>query len=804
MKYILQFKRQNIAITIALVLLFMGSLSLQVSAQKYVTVSGGGNTDGSTWTDALDNAGFRTALQNATAGDEFWLAEGTYIPDNVRDSSFRIPNGVKIYGGFSATDTLWSQRNWKKNITILSGDIGSQNVSSDNCYHVLLTYHTDTSSVVDGFTISDGNANGNGNLRNHGAGFLNDGGNSGNASSVTVRNCHFKDNKASGDGGGFTDYGSLDGYVASLIINCVFEGNSGGNGGGLYAAGYNGNNTGTSYTTAINCVFVNNTCNSLGGGAHAHINGGQLSLINCTFTENSSGGGSGSAYYDYKGNTSIVNCIFHNNTGTDIGKSASNANVEVNNSIVQGGFSVGNNIINENPFFVDSNNYIGNDGLWGTDDDGLHVSEGSAAINNGLNDSVPAYITEDFNNVARIKDGKVEIGAYESDYACNEITISTAYTNICKGTVTTFKAQVVSKGGFTPAYQWYRNGSKTGGNSSTFSTGSLSDGDEVYCEVKNSLACYYPNGPVSNTIIMHVLSAPASTLTGNACLGSTLTTTNTTNASKIKWISGGNTLYTATRKPIGTGTTEAGDASGNAGSDSTKFDLAVSVLVDDNGNAYVADMNNNRIQKWPQGYNYAITVAGDANGASGTDSNLLTEPTGIALDQAGNLYIADAQNNRVQKWAQGATYGVTVAGDKNGTAGTDSAHLKSPANIFVDVLGNIYITDNLNHRVQRWAPGATYGVTVAGDPSGTSGTSASLLKEPVGIYVDKDSNVYVSENGNHRVQKWAARATSGVTIAGDANGNAGNDSISLNGPGGIKNLLIALLLPILLVLILQL
>ena len=93
-----------------------------------------------------------------------------------------------------------------------------------------------------------------------------------------------------------------------------------------------------------------------------------------------------------------------------------------------------------------------------------------------------------------------------------------------------------------------------------------------------------------------------------------------------------------------------------------------------------------------------ITVAG-GNG-SGNLPNQLTIPVSIYLDTQGNLYIADGRNDRVQKWAPGASQGVTVAGG-NGQ-GSSLNQLYNPNDIYVDSNGDIYVSDGDNHRVQKW------------------------------------------------------------------------------------------------------
>ncbi len=100
------------------------------------------------------------ALANAMHGDEIWVASGTHKPTTGTDQfvSFAIKNGVSIYGGFSGSETQRNQRNPAVNLTILSGDIGTIGDASDNSLNVTTGSGIDSSTILDGFTISSGNA----------------------------------------------------------------------------------------------------------------------------------------------------------------------------------------------------------------------------------------------------------------------------------------------------------------------------------------------------------------------------------------------------------------------------------------------------------------------------------------------------------------------------------------------------------------------------------------------------------------------------------------------------------------------
>ena len=211
------------------------------------------------------------------------------------------------------------------------------------------------------------------------------------------------------------------------------------------------------------------------------------------------------------------------------------------------------------------------------------------------------------------------------------------------------------------------------------------------------------------------------------------------------------------------------------------------VALDDSGNVYVADTRNHRVQRWAPGATAGVTVVG-GNG-QGSAANQFNFPHGVALDDSGNVYVLDTNNHRVQKFASGCTNtststctGLTVAGG-NGR-GANPNQFEEPNALALDAARNVYVADRFNYRVQRWAPGATAGVTVAGGNG--PGANPNQLSSPAGLAVDSNLNLYVVDLGNHRVQKWPAGCTSacsGVTVAGgNGQGSAANQ---FNFPFGV-------------------
>ncbi len=177
-------------------------------------------------------------------------------------------------------------------------------------------------------------------------------------------------------------------------------------------------------------------------------------------------------------------------------------------------------------------------------------------------------------------------------------------------------------------------------------------------------------------------------------------------------------------------------------------------FVDASGNIYISDYQFNRVMKWTPGASSGIIVAGQNSSTPVYDSSGLYGPEGCWVDASGNVYVADANNHRVQKWAPGATYGVTVAGQSNGSHGHATNQLFNPAGVYVDSSGNIFVADFNNNRIQKWAQGASSGVTVAGDSSAVAGDDSTRLQNPTGVFVDRNGNIYVSDQYNNRVQKF--------------------------------------------------
>lgn len=260
------------------------------------------------------------------------------------------------------------------------------------------------------------------------------------------------------------------------------------------------------------------------------------------------------------------------------------------------------------------------------------------------------------------------------------------------------------------------------------------------------------------------------TLNGSNCLdGSFLSFQTNVAVNMIQWYNDGTLVSSGTSSS--SISTVAG--TGVSGSVANRLNTPGGIFVAANGDVYVADVNNSRIQKWTPGATSGVTVAG-GNGA-GSAANQLSFPQDVFLDAAGNIYVADRGNNRIQRWAPGATSGVKVAGG-NGS-GSGSNQFSNPMGVFVDAAGFIYVADPFNNRVQKWAAGATSGVTVAGGNG--AGAGNNQLNFPIDLYVNDNGDLFILDKNNNRVQKWAAGATSGVTVAGGNGKGAALNQLNL-------------------------
>jgi len=201
-----------------------------------------------------------------------------------------------------------------------------------------------------------------------------------------------------------------------------------------------------------------------------------------------------------------------------------------------------------------------------------------------------------------------------------------------------------------------------------------------------------------------------------------------------------------------------------------KFNFPWELVLDSEGNIFLVDRSNHKIRKISK-QGIASTIAGSVKGyAEGVGSRaMFHNPAGIALDNEGNLYVADCFNHRIRKITQSGSSS-TVAG--RGSAGffdgpTVHALFRYPWGIAIDAEGSIYVADTNNHRIRKIEQGnvTTFaGSGIAGYADGMKGQA--MFNQPYGIAVDEDGNVFVADYSNHCIRK--------VTQQGDVSTMAGN------------------------------
>jgi hypothetical protein len=432
----------------------IGVYEIQPWRILYVDEDVSGNNDGSSWTDAYNY--LQDALMMASIGDEIRVAEGTYKPDQFvlsarpnlgRMETFQLKNGVAIKGGYAGFgEPNPDARDIRDYDTILSGDLNGDDVAvndpcdlpaeatkAENSYHVVTGTGTDITAVLDGFTITGGNANG----PHDPYRFEWGGGMYCNMySSPTVINCTFRGNVAVG-GGGLYIYWDNN----MVLTNCVFVGNYAGSGGGMYAM--------RSRVNLINCAFSGNAARN--GGGMSNQDGGPT-LTNCTFSANSAAG-SGGGIVNFMSSPTLTNCTLTGNSAERGGAIYSflECTTVVTNSIlwantaargseicleedphyssyasisycnIEGGitgvyvgegwgFNWGQGNMDIDPCFVEPG-YWDADGAWVEGD--YHLLMDSVCINAGDPNYVAGPNETDLDGKARVLCGRIDMGAYE-------------------------------------------------------------------------------------------------------------------------------------------------------------------------------------------------------------------------------------------------------------------------------------------------------------------------------------------------------------------------------------------------------
>jgi sugar lactone lactonase YvrE len=215
------------------------------------------------------------------------------------------------------------------------------------------------------------------------------------------------------------------------------------------------------------------------------------------------------------------------------------------------------------------------------------------------------------------------------------------------------------------------------------------------------------------------------------------------------------------------------------------------VAVDSAGNIYITEIYGNRVRKVSAASGVISTIAGNGEAlyyGEGVPSEeaVLNSPQDVAVDSAGNIYIADSLNHRIRKVSASSGIITTIAGNGNsgynGEGSATSAELNDPAGLAIDSAGNVYIAEQASHRVRKVTPGGTIS-TVAGIGIGGFGgdggpATAARLYNPVHIALDRAGNLYIADTYNHRVRKVSAATGVITTVAGTGKSGFSGDGAS--------------------------
>ncbi len=422
----------------------------------YVKENAAAGGNGLTWSTAYNR--LQTAVLNSCA-DTIRIAKGTYKPAlSNRDTSFNIYKNLVMMGGYPNTgNPTDAVRNAVLNPTVLSGDIGASNDSTDNSYSVMQVHCSDSTVLIDGIVIEKGNYDKPGSVMIGGGGIHSSG-----TKKLTINNCIIRNNYGKYGGGLYTIWSNLD------ITKTVFTNNNAYQGGGFYVRDYYTPVNNAPWAPILNfrnsVLAYNKGCAAYiyGAGTIAYQNNNRfenaivyknegsqaglwfsnnpyVSVINCLFARNNNTTinsgvsiNTSNTYFTLTLNTTVFNTIFYNNTAMGMFPGYQNTDFNWQNHTTQnevipyqnlaysavtsnqtgsGSGLIGSGTVS----FLDVENGAGADGIWMTEDDGLLAISNSNSIDKGSNNYV-SNIPLDILDSARIKNAIVDMGSYETSF----------------------------------------------------------------------------------------------------------------------------------------------------------------------------------------------------------------------------------------------------------------------------------------------------------------------------------------------------------------------------------------------------
>ncbi len=301
-----------------------------LSAENIIYVDAnmdGKSSDGKSWESAYKD--LQEALKVAKKGDSIWVARGVYYPSRDRKLSFVMKEGVNLYGGFAGVEKELKDRDYKKNETILSGDIGR----GDRTKNSITIIKGANDALLDGFIVS--------------------GAYSKDESRMHLLPSDIKKNDME-VGGGMRNF-----MVSPKVKNVIFKDNYSPKGGAVY----NVQDSNVTQTSFENVEFINNTA-QMRGGAVSNDLGAMPIFINCLFVGNKSEDKGGGLYNDFAASPILINALFENNSaitagaiGNDGGSSPLLVNVTIKDNNASAGLGKGlyqGTGVNNNPIVINS------------------------------------------------------------------------------------------------------------------------------------------------------------------------------------------------------------------------------------------------------------------------------------------------------------------------------------------------------------------------------------------------------------------------------------------------------------------
>jgi len=192
---------------------------------------------------------------------------------------------------------------------------------------------------------------------------------------------------------------------------------------------------------------------------------------------------------------------------------------------------------------------------------------------------------------------------------------------------------------------------------------------------------------------------------------------------------------------------------GSAGNSSNQLYWPYGIVLHPTSNTlYIADQANHRIMSYILGNNSGTLVFGFNGG--GNNHTQLYSPIGLDFDILTNsLVITNIGANKIVRYVLGSSFWTLIAGDISGASGTTPTQFSNPTEATFDPMGNLYVSDRNNNRIQFFYAGQLNGTTIAGITR-VNGTNATTLAAPWSLRLDSQLNLYVADAYNHRIQKF--------------------------------------------------